>query len=133
MEEDFWRQKATVRWISEGEHNTRFFHGFVKQKRCQSHIHAIKIDGRVVSDESELRDSSASLFQNLFSTDSEFLAQAHKDYISSIPSSVDLFGLYDLLSQQEIRDAVFGFDSESVSGPDGFSSLFFQHYWEIVR
>lgn len=27
MEEDFWRQKAAIRWVADGERNTRFFHG----------------------------------------------------------------------------------------------------------
>ncbi|XP_042027200.1 uncharacterized protein LOC121774379 [Salvia splendens] len=30
MEEDFWRQKATLRWLAEGDKNTRFYQSWVK-------------------------------------------------------------------------------------------------------
>lgn len=30
MEEDFWRQKAALKWVAEGERNTKFFHGWLK-------------------------------------------------------------------------------------------------------
>ncbi|XP_042016190.1 uncharacterized protein LOC121764200 [Salvia splendens] len=32
MEEDYWRQKAALKWVAEGERNTKFFHGWVKQR-----------------------------------------------------------------------------------------------------
>ncbi|EOY03658.1 Uncharacterized protein TCM_018750 [Theobroma cacao] len=33
---------------------------------------------------------------------------------------------------QEVKEAVFNFDKNSVAGPDGFSSLLYQHGWEII-
>lgn len=27
---------------------------------------------------------------------------------------------------------MFNIDKDTVAGPDGFSSLFYQHYWEII-
>ncbi|GER32207.1 polyketide cyclase/dehydrase and lipid transportsuperfamily protein [Striga asiatica] len=30
---DFWKEKVVVRWAAEGEHNTKYFQGFVRQKR----------------------------------------------------------------------------------------------------
>lgn len=33
----------------------------------------------------------------------------------------------------EVREAVFSIDADSVGGPDGFSAMFYQHCWEIIR
>mgnify|MGYP004717855527 CR=1 FL=1 len=35
IEEQFWRQKARVKWLSSGDRNTRYFHAMVKQRRIQ--------------------------------------------------------------------------------------------------
>ncbi|KAH6759640.1 hypothetical protein C2S51_000189 [Perilla frutescens var. frutescens] len=42
MEEDFWCQKSAIRWVAEGERNTYFFQGSVKQKHCKARIHSIQ-------------------------------------------------------------------------------------------
>ncbi|KAL8517772.1 hypothetical protein ACS0TY_015841 [Phlomoides rotata] len=72
MEEDFWCQKSTVRWVVEGERNTRFFQSLVKQKRVRTRIHSIHADGRTISDENELRSSASSFFQHHLSNDMIF-------------------------------------------------------------
>ncbi|GER33187.1 3-bisphosphoglycerate-dependent phosphoglyceratemutase [Striga asiatica] len=69
MEEDFWKQKAAVRWVAEGERNTRFFQGFVRQKRAKSYIHSIEADGSSLTQESQIRESAVAHFQTLFTSD----------------------------------------------------------------
>ncbi|GER39419.1 indole-3-glycerol phosphate synthase [Striga asiatica] len=69
MEEDFWKQKATVRWVAEGERNTRFFQGFVRQKHAKSYIHSIEADGSSLTQESQIRESAVAHFQTLFTSD----------------------------------------------------------------
>ncbi|XP_027150357.1 uncharacterized protein LOC113750596 [Coffea eugenioides] len=39
VEEQFWRQKARVKWLSSGDRNTRYFHAVVKQRRVQAAKH----------------------------------------------------------------------------------------------
>ncbi|KAL8487139.1 hypothetical protein ACS0TY_023710 [Phlomoides rotata] len=72
MEEDFWRQKSIVRWVVEGEHNTRLFHSLVKQKRVRTRIHSTHADGRIISDEIELQASTAYFFQHHLSNNMIF-------------------------------------------------------------
>ena len=42
IEEQFWSQKARVKWLQSGDHNSRFFHVVVQQRRAQEMIHRIK-------------------------------------------------------------------------------------------
>ena len=65
MEEDYWRQKATVKWVAEGERNSKFFQGWVKQKRTKSKIHAIEDGDQTLTEDAEIRSSAANYFQNL--------------------------------------------------------------------
>ncbi|GER44467.1 retrotransposon protein [Striga asiatica] len=133
MEEDFWNQKAAVRWVAEGECNTKYFQGFVRQKRVKSYIHCIEDNGSSLTQEFEIRESAVTHFQSLFTSDRVLLTPPDAVVFPTIPQSVDPVDLCDLPSREEIREAVFGIDPNSVSRPDGFSSLFFQACWEIVE
>ena len=38
-----------------------------------------------------------------------------------------------MLSMQKVKDVVFQLDKASAAGPDGFSVLFYQVYWNIIH
>ena len=38
QEEILWRQKSRIRWLKEGERNTKFFHSSTIQRRMQNRI-----------------------------------------------------------------------------------------------
>ncbi|XP_042012194.1 uncharacterized protein LOC121760620 [Salvia splendens] len=63
--EDFWRQKATLRWLAEGNKGTRFYQSLVKQKRIQMRIHTIKVNWGEVTDKPEIRESAVDFYKNL--------------------------------------------------------------------
>jgi hypothetical protein len=41
--------------------------------------------------------------------------------------------LDDAFSKKEVKEAIFGSYAEGAPGPDGFSFLFYQHFWELIR
>jgi len=41
--------------------------------------------------------------------------------------------LENIFTEEEVKEAVFSIDKDKSSGPDGFSSLFYQECWEIVK
>lgn len=132
MEEDFWRQKAEARWVVEGERNTKFFQGWVRQTRSKSRIHEIQVGGVMISDEDEMRSSAASFFQNLLSSDGQQLEEPNLDIINSLPENMESGYLCNNPSKEEVKKAVFGISADSTPGPDGFSSLLYQVCWNIV-
>ncbi|CAA0811982.1 Unknown protein, partial [Striga hermonthica] len=101
--------------------------------RAKSHIHSIETDGSSLTQESQIRESAIAHFQTLFTSDRGAFDAPIASFFPTIPPSVDLVGLCELPSREEVRDAVFGIDPNSVSGPDGFSSLFYQVCWDIVE
>ncbi|XP_047978624.1 uncharacterized protein LOC125220501 [Salvia hispanica] len=132
MEEDFWRQKATLKWVAEGERNTKFFHGWVKQKRVKSRIHMIEEGGQTLTEEVDIRNSAEFFFKNLLTEDVGSLGEPELEILSSLPADVNLSQLEVDPTAEEVRQVVFDINADSTAGPDGFSALFFQACWDIV-
>lgn len=69
MEEDFWRQKAALKWVAEGERNTKFFHGWLKQKKIKSRILMIEDVDQILTEDADIRSSAENFYKNLLSND----------------------------------------------------------------
>ena len=70
VECEFWRQKSSIRWLREGDTNTKFFHFVVKQRRNTNFIGRIKDEtGRWVEDEGAIKHSATQFYQNLFTSE----------------------------------------------------------------
>ncbi|KAL2253120.1 UNVERIFIED_CONTAM: hypothetical protein Sindi_0106700 [Sesamum indicum] len=117
LESEFWRQKSNCKWLDAGERNTKFFHASVKKKRLKSRISR---DSAVHFFESLLSDTSATSLPHDFPFQ---FPQIHQDVLSNLcqPPSHD-----------DIKEVVFSINKDSVAGPDGFSSAFFQACWNTI-
>ncbi|KAK6130388.1 hypothetical protein DH2020_035893 [Rehmannia glutinosa] len=54
IEEDYWHQKSSCKWIVEGERNTKYFHNLVKYKRIKSRIHSVLDNGVNLTEDSAI-------------------------------------------------------------------------------
>lgn len=133
MEEDFWRQKAALKWVSEGERNTKFFQGWVKQKRVKSRIHMIEDGEQILTEEMDIRNSAENFFKKLLSEEEGSLGEPNLEILASLPTHINVDQLAEAPSVEEIRKAAFDINAESVAGPNGYSALFFQVCWDIIE
>ncbi|XP_075503965.1 uncharacterized protein LOC142541291 [Primulina tabacum] len=133
MEADFWRRKAACHWLEDGERNTKLFHNMVKKKRVANKIFRIWDNGVCLTSPELIQQSGASFFQHLLTGDPSALASPDFSGFPSVISAVENEGIVVTPSLEEVRATVFSIHPDSVAGPDGFSSAFFQHCWEIVH
>lgn len=91
-----------IRWVVEGERNTKYFQGWVKQKRVKSRIHVINDGDRVLSDEEDIRASTAGFFQTILSSHINVSSDLDIDGLVSLPSSVDAQNLCDVPNLEEV-------------------------------
>ncbi|XP_057774769.1 uncharacterized protein LOC130993749 [Salvia miltiorrhiza] len=129
------KQKSRIRWLNDGDRNTNFFHNSIKVRRKQLHLPQLNIDGTDSFDQDEIAAHIVSYFSTLFSdsvathvtTDdvrnlvNNSVSQTHNSLLTSTPLD------------EEIKAAVFDLGGDSAAGPDGFTGIFFQHCWEIIK
>nr|XP_027118574.1 uncharacterized protein LOC113735787 [Coffea arabica] len=135
IECEFWRQKAAVKWLKDGDANTSFFHAEVRQRRSSNFIARIKdVEGRWLDDAQRIKASATAFYAKLFSSEATIrggfpdppfeiptVDSAHNNMIQGIPTV------------EEIRQAVFSMDANSAPGPDGFGVGFYQKCWEVIK
>nr|XP_027086510.1 uncharacterized protein LOC113708247 [Coffea arabica] len=133
VEELFWKQKARVRWLQEGDRNTRFFHSVVKNRRVRSIIHRIRNgQGEWVESDDGIGAEAIRYFEGLFTDQRPASSSELLQHIPTILTDEENDLLEQFPSAVEIRNAVFAMDGESAPGPDGYTGKFFTVAWSVV-
>ncbi|XP_071912247.1 uncharacterized protein [Coffea arabica] len=132
IEEQFWRQKARVKWFQEGERNSRYFHAVVRQRRVQGMIHRIKKSNGVwVDADVDIASEAAKYFNDLFTG----TLDSSSDMLHLIPHMVsgeENGKLESVPSIDEVYRVVKSMDGDSAAGPNGFTGKFFTFAWEVI-
>ncbi|KAG7532893.1 Endonuclease/exonuclease/phosphatase [Arabidopsis thaliana x Arabidopsis arenosa] len=133
-EETFWRQKSRHKWLVGGDRNTGFFHATVKANRTGNALSFLLDEhGKEHTRNSDKGKVAASYFENLFSSS---CPEALTDYLEGFQARVSTIMNQDLtkiVTEEEVHQAVLSINSESAPGPDGFTALFFQQNWALVK
>ncbi|XP_071900850.1 uncharacterized protein [Coffea arabica] len=73
VEYEFWRQKAAVKWLREGEANTSFLHSMVRQRKSSNFIARIKVEeGRWYDSVRHIKASATDFYAKLFTSESTY-------------------------------------------------------------
>lgn len=133
QEELFWQQKSLISWLQAGEQNTRFFHTSTLLRRRRNRICRLKDPSRVWCDESPQLQAMATRFYEQLYTSEPTSSPSPVPLRFPTLSHSDRQWLNRLVSELEIQSALFQMGSHKAPGPDGFSVLFFQKYWPVVK
>lgn len=69
-EESYLRQRSRVKWLKEGDQNTRFFHNFIKGKLTRSRISSlVDSDGNSLTEEKDIKREILSFYMDLLGTE----------------------------------------------------------------
>ncbi|XP_052627262.1 uncharacterized protein LOC128133760 [Lactuca sativa] len=132
-EESFLKQKAKVGWLKEGDSNSKYFHKVVKGKIIRNNIKAVMNDeGNWIEGEDVPK-----VFIEYFS---KFLGAAIPCAEINNPHSlfskkldlVQAVEMVKVVTDEEIKNALFDIDDDKAPGPDGFSAKFFKSMWIVV-
>ncbi|KAH1039357.1 hypothetical protein J1N35_041100 [Gossypium stocksii] len=125
-EELFWKQKARCDWLHLGDRNTKFFHSRAILKRKSNRITAIRNnDGEWIFDPETIEAEANTFFQKLYGERPDTIGVFPPSNFPKLEDdNVNFLG--NLVTYEEIKDALFDMAPLKAPGSDGFDALFFQ-------
>jgi hypothetical protein len=137
QEEILWKKKSRVRWLKEGEKNTKFFHRSMIQHCHHNRITKLKYaNGNCLTEHKEIERELTSYFHNLLSEpqqDRRTAIQKITQHILNLVSPEQNKALMHPTSLEEVEQVVFDMPKNKSPGPDGFTTDFFQACWPIIK
>ncbi|XP_062028887.1 uncharacterized protein LOC133744874 [Rosa rugosa] len=135
QEEAFWKQRAKVTWLKEGDCNSGFFHRkAANRKRKNNLLGLFDTSGQWHDDDDDMEEVVSSYFAKMFtasSVDTEAVEITLAAIQPSVTSDMNLL-LCAQYTEDEVRCALFQMYPTKSPGPDGMPPLFFQHYWDTI-
>eukprot|EP00253_Pinus_taeda_P027218 PITA_27218 len=137
QEEIYWRQKSRIRWLKEGERNTKFFHRTTVQRRMHNKIPFIhNQEGVKVEEHEKIEEVLLNHFQQVHQEQAVDRQRAIGRITSNIPKLVteehnEL--LMSPIQAQEVDEAMAQLKEGKALGPDGFTTTFFHAFWDLIK
>lgn len=132
-QEAFWRDKAKVKWLTDGDKCTAFFHAYARNKTARATINCLH-DGRsLLTDLDDISNHVVTFYQSLYGPGMP--PNGIVDICNTIPSLItdeENALLTSMPSAEEIKRTVFSMNPLSSPGPDGFPGAFYHNCWDIV-
>ena len=109
--------------MREGDRNTRFFHQMANAHRRRNQLTRVKVNGRWLTEESEIKEEVSKAFQGLLADPGGWKPNIDGLIFERL-EELDVEGLEKPFSKEEVFGALSSFYGEKTSGPNSFSMAF---------
>ncbi|KAL9691395.1 hypothetical protein QQ045_011817 [Rhodiola kirilowii] len=136
-EELLWKQRSMEDWLKEGGRNIRFFHHRASHRKMVNRIEKLKSDeGEWITEKEEICGLIVKYYEEMFRSNRSDTRVKWNEWMRSVPRKLneemrnDLMRLY---SEVDVKEVVFQMCQTQALGLDGFSVLFYQKSWSMVK
>eukprot|EP00253_Pinus_taeda_P029510 PITA_29510 len=137
QEEIYWKQKSRIRWLKEGERNTKFFHRTTVQRRMCNNIPFIqKPGGERVEQHEEIEKEFLNHFKQVHQEPEINRRPTIERIINNVPKLITEEHNEFLLrpiQTQEVDIAMAQLKDGKAPDPEGFTTTFFHKFWELIK
>lgn len=126
-------EKAGIKWLREGDNNTRFFHAVLKRKHHNQVTKMTTPDGTSLDTSTDIHEGVVQYLQEFLGHKNEGELLDLRLFIDQVVTEEENKSIYARPSIEEIWRAILSIPVESSPGPDGFGSGFFKACEEIAQ
>ncbi|WOL08424.1 hypothetical protein Cni_G17177 [Canna indica] len=130
-----WWSKSRMKWIEEGEKNTRFYHIYVKMRRRKNKVDSLIVDDVKITDESEIANSFADWYEQLWKQ--PVRRMTYDGELESLNwAMIEVNEANELIKGiclEEIYSAICLMGRGKSPGADGFILEFYLNCWDIIK
>jgi len=125
-------QNSRMKWLKEGDANSKFFHGVMSNQRRQNAINMVFVVGVRVEGVHDIR---AAVFNHFSSHFKAFgpVRQGVEGLSFRKLNGVQASNLTKPFSLVEVKQVVWDCDSFKSPGPDGISFGFIKEFWDLLQ
>jgi len=134
QEEILWKSKSWDTWLTCKDLNTKYFHLSTLVKRRRNAINFLKLpSGSWISDRRNIGNCFGNFFKELFSSSLPSSSNEMLNLFDNVISDEENIVLCSIPSENEIFETLVSIGATKAPGPDGFTALFYQKYWSIIK
>ncbi|KAL9670344.1 hypothetical protein QQ045_007895 [Rhodiola kirilowii] len=124
----FYQQRAKVKWLREGDTNTKYYHSILKGRRARNNIKSVLCNNRIMTSDhiSEYFKSILAETKECNRIKAKVINRGNKVADSQCRS------LIREATNKEIQNVLCKIEVDKSPGPDGFSASFFRKNWSLV-
>ncbi|XP_024976233.1 uncharacterized protein LOC112514134 [Cynara cardunculus var. scolymus] len=127
------KQRAKVKWLNEGDSNTKFFHGVIKEGRHVNYIQLVCTSHGNYVYEEDVPMVFVEYFKGFLGLRDDLVDLNMPDDLFSRKLSLsDVNHTIHPISNEEIRSAMFSIGNNKAPGSDGYFARFFKASWDII-
>lgn len=132
QEETYWKQRAKLFWLREGDENTRFFHSSASARKKANHIHHLLDEtGAKIEDNEGMGNIVKDYFKNIFTRadTGRVLDRGNSPRVITEDQNKHLM---EEMTFEEFTVAINQMHPDKSSGPDGLNPAFYQNFWKTM-
>ncbi|GMJ04824.1 hypothetical protein HRI_004151600 [Hibiscus trionum] len=131
-EEREWHQKSRVKWFTDGDRNTKYFHLVASLRRSRNLIHSVEWRNVVVSEEKQVLNVFEEVFRLNFNKSNTLPVKSFDCELKHL-CVASVRELKASFTEEEIREAIWSADGNKAPGPDGFNLDFYKKCWPCLK
>ena len=130
--ESLLRQKTRVRWLKQGDCNSRYFHLMMNATRRNNYLKGVMVDGNWVHEPALVKEEVKSFFSNRYQ-ESDYQRPTLEGICFQKLNQHQNDRLTACFQEEEVKNAIWDCGSDKCPGPDGLNFRFIKNFWQLLK